>query len=77
MPSVTFTIPNDKYEDYKKYFLIAYPNQTNEPDDPVHMNDDQWIKHRIFLFAKNAYKRGKREEYESENEPTYDEDIIT
>ena len=73
---VTYTIPDAKYPTFKKYFLIAYPNQTLEPNDPVHMTDDQWIKHRIWLFIKNGYKRGKREEFESKNESVYDEGIV-
>jgi hypothetical protein len=77
MPSLIFTIPSEKYETFKKYFLIAYPNQTLDENDPVPMTDDQWIKHKIFLFIKNGYKHGKRQEYEEQNEPTYDDGIVT
>jgi hypothetical protein len=27
MPSMTITIPAEKYDDFKKYFLLAHPQQ--------------------------------------------------
>jgi hypothetical protein len=74
MPQIIFNIPDEKLEDYKKYFLMVYPNQTLDSDNPL--TDNQWIKHRIFLFAIGAYKRGKQQEFENQNGPIFDEDII-
>ena len=71
---MTFTVPDDKWEEYKKYFLIAYPNQTLDTDNPL--TDNQWIRYRTLLFAKGAYKRGKRQEFDEQNEPAFDEDIV-
>ncbi|MHC4643804.1 MAG: hypothetical protein ACYS32_19345 [Planctomycetota bacterium] len=70
MPSVTLNIPTAKYTEYKKYFLLTHPNQTDD------LTDDQWIKHRILLFAKGAYQKAKRVEWE-EGGPIVDDDIIT
>lgn len=75
MPEITLTVPDTKWEEYKKYFLMAYPNQAENLSEPL--TDNQWIKHRIFLFAKGAYKRGKRQEFDEQNEPVFDEEIIT
>jgi len=74
MPQIIFNIPDEKLEDYKKYFLMVYPNQTLDSDNPL--TDNQWIKRRIFLFAVGAYKNGKQQEFESQNGPIFDEDII-
>jgi hypothetical protein len=74
MPSVTLTIPPAKYAEFKTYFLRTHPNQTEESAAPL--TDDQWIKHRIFLFAKGAYIKGKRAERD-ESPVAFDDDIIT
>jgi hypothetical protein len=72
---ITFKIPAAKWPTYKKYFLIAYPNQTlNEGE--ANLTDNQWVKYRIKLFAKNAYRRGKRIEWEEQNKPIYDPNVI-
>jgi len=78
MAQMTITIPDKDYKDYKKYFLMAYPNQTQDENDPVKMNDDDWMAHRIFLFVKNGYLRGKRAEQEEQGgKPTIAEGMVT
>jgi len=77
MAQIIITIPDDKYDEYKKYFLIAYPNQTTDEEDPVHMTDDDWMVHKINLMAKNAYRRGKQIENDELSKPVFDDNIIS
>ena len=75
--TLTITIPADKVQAYAKYFLIAYPNQTANNEDPNKiLTNPQWIRHRIFLFARNAYQKGRRIEFEELNQPVFDPDIV-
>jgi hypothetical protein len=81
MPSMTVTIPNDKYPTFKEYFLKTYPNQTEDIANPLKfgytapLTDDQWIKYRILLFLFNGYAKAKRTEWE-EGGPNYDDEIV-
>jgi len=74
MPQFTLSVSETNWPEYKKYFLMAYPNQTLDSDNPL--TDDQWIRHRIFLFAKGAYQKGKRQEFDAQNEPDFVDDIV-
>jgi len=77
MAQIIITIPDDKYDEYKKYFLIAYPNQTTDENDPVKMTDDEWMAHKINLMAKNAYRKGKQAESDEQIKPVFDDNIIS
>ena len=77
MAQIIITIPDDKYYEYKKYFLMTYPNQTTDEKDPVHMTDDEWIVHKINLMAKNAYRKGKQAENDEQIKPVFDDNIIS
>ena len=75
MASIVLTVQGAKWETFKKYFLIAHPNQTHQMDVP--MSDDDWIKHRIRLFAQNSYLRGLKNEYDELHGPVIDPNIVT
>ena len=65
MPSFTITCPADKWEDVKRWFLLASPNQTlNEGE--ANLSDNDWIKAKILLGVKAHIVRGKRLEAEQE-----------
>ena len=84
MPSMTISMPAMKYAEFKRLFLITYPNNTAEID-PANMkwgftpplNDDQRIKYRTMLFLWGAYTKAKDQEYDEQNRPVLDEDIIS
>lgn len=75
MPDITLHIPGNKYDAFKKYFLMVHPNQTLDSDNPL--SDDKWIKFRVLLFARGSYEKGFTQEYESLNGPVFDTNIIT
>jgi len=64
MPSFTISCPADKWEDAKRWFLLAAPNQTlNEGE--ANLTDNDWIRHKILLMVKGQIVKGKRIEQES------------
>jgi hypothetical protein len=73
MTSITLNISAVKYPIYKRWFLLSHPNQTLDSDAPL--TDDQWIKRRIFLFARGAAFRGQ--DIEEKSKPIRDNDLIT
>jgi hypothetical protein len=75
MPNVTYSISAAKYSEFKRLFLITYPNQTLDSTNPL--TDDEWIVRRGKLFFRGACFKAQREEYEQQNSPVYDNDIIT
>lgn len=68
MPSMTLTVSANDWPDYRKYFLLAYPNNTT-------MSDAEWVQHKILTFALSAYKKGLNVEFYN-NSPEYNEKII-
>ena len=63
MPKFTINCPDDKWEDAKKYILLAAPNQTlNEGE--ANLSDNDWIKLKILLMMKGLVVTGKRMEQE-------------
>lgn len=72
---MSFTIPAAKWATYKKCFLLAYPNQSLN-DGEAKLTDGQWVKYRIIMFAKNAYKRGQQIEFEQQQRPVPDPNIV-
>ena len=84
MPSMTISMPVAKYAEFKRLFLLTYPNNTAEIDPAnMHWNftppltDDQWIKYRTMLFLWGAYTKAVQQEFDAQNEPVFDEDIIS
>lgn len=75
MSAITLTVPGNKWETFKKYFLMTHPNQTLESDHVL--SDDDWIGYRVFLFARGSYQKGLMQEYGTSNGPDFDEDIIS
>ena len=60
MVKVTYTISDDKYEEFKQYFLITNPvPQDDETGKPL-FTENQWVKEAGRLFFINSVKRGKR-----------------
>jgi hypothetical protein len=68
MPSMTITIPAEKYDDFKKYFLLAHPNSTE-------MSDGAWIRACIKRMVRTTCLRGLQKEHE-QTMPTVIEDSI-
>lgn len=71
---MTLSIENAKWPDFKKYFLMTYPNQTKNAANAL--SDDEWVFYRIFLFARGAYEKGFNQEFAEQNIPPIDKDII-
>lgn len=75
MASIELEIDDADWPVFKKYFLMVHPNQTLDKGIPL--NDDDWIRYRILLFARGAYEKGLTQEYEKINGPVFDKTIIT
>lgn len=75
MAAITLTIPGNKWDTFKRCFLLTHPNQTLNSDNVL--SDDDWVRYRILLFARGAYQKGLAREYEESNGPEFDKDIIT
>ncbi len=71
MPQITLSVPDAKWPEYKKYFLIAFPKEDQS------LTDEQWIKRRILMFAHGAYSIGREREFNESNKPVINKDIIT
>jgi len=75
MANMTFTIPDEKLDEFKKCFLAEYPNITVDGITP--MTDNQWIHYRIEQFMRNAYRKGMKAIWSQTNKPPYDDTIIS
>lgn len=71
---ISIYIPDEKWEEYKRCFLRSYPNNTSFGETPI--TDDDWIRLKIFQFARRAYRRGKQRLHRDQNKPIYDKDIV-
>lgn len=71
---ITLSIDDAKWPDFKKYFLITHPNQTTGSPSPL--SDDEWIFHRILLFARGSYEKGLAFDFAKQNPPPIDNEII-
>lgn len=72
MPNFTITCPADKWEEAKKYFLLASPNQTLEEGEEQ-LSDNDWIKKKILLMVKSQVVMGKRMEQEQQAQQPIDD----
>ena len=58
MPSVTFTIDDMFYTEYKPKILAAFPVETDIAGQPV-MTDDQWIKELVRRDIVGRFKTAR------------------
>lgn len=75
MPTIVLTIPGNKYDTFKRYFLLTHPNQTTNGPNPI--SDDDWIRLRVLLFAQGAYIKALTAEHTQSNLPPIDNNIIS
>ena len=67
-------LPDTKWIDYKRWFLLSSPNQTLEPGE-ANLSDNDWIKHKIILMIRGQVLSGKRIEQEAAQVPGNADDI--
>jgi len=60
MAKITFTIDDNKLEEFKSGFLKENPVPGLAPKEEKQLTEDQWIKEWGRLQYIRAYKRGKR-----------------
>ena len=72
MVQIMFTIPDDKFDDFKAKFLRVHPIPPDEPD----LTKNQWIKEWGKQCYADVYRRG-RELVAKDNLSSMSEDIIT
>ena len=75
MPSVTYEIPADKFDQFKEAFFLAQPVPTDELGDPL-MTENEWIKEWGLRQFKAMYRAGRKQVAIRANPATYDEDSI-
>lgn len=74
MEVVKLEVEDEKWPDFKRHFLRIHPNQTIDSAGPL--SDDDWIRYRIFLFARGVYEKGYTAEYYELNGPIFDTNMI-
>jgi hypothetical protein len=75
MPSITYTVTQSDYSDFKQSFLTAFPVPVEPFTGANLFTDEAWIKEwgkRTFL---HAYKRGKK--MIAESNAVINETIVT
>lgn len=75
MVIIELKVPKNKWDDFKECFLMTHPNQTFDSDKPL--SDNDWIHHRILLFARGSYEKGFKQRHEALHTPNFDKNIIT
>ena len=75
MVSITLTIDDAKYSDFKLAFLRTKPVPLDEEGVPSH-TENQWIKKVIKDFMFKYYSDGKKILSIEANNPNVDQDII-
>lgn len=53
MASMTFTVPDPKWDEFKDAFLAVHPNDSG-------LTDEQWIKRTILSKIKGVYANGRK-----------------
>ena len=76
MVSVTFTIDDEKFEEFKIGFLKSTPIPLDEETGIPIYTENQWIKEWGLLMYKRSYRAGKILIARETTSPTLDEDII-
>ena len=79
MATVTYTIPDDKLEEFKVGFLKACPVPIGENEDtgetaPI-MSENAWIKEAGKQFFIKQYRKGK--EMLAKQAAVYESDLIS
>lgn len=75
MVSVTYTIPDEKFDEFKEAFIRAKPVPLDDDRNPI-MSENEWIKEwgRRAMFA--IFSRG-REELHRDTMQAIDENIVS
>ncbi len=74
MVSITYTIPDEKLEEFKLGFLKEYPNKEKDGEDLIY-TDNEWIKEWGKRKFFGAYRNGKNKIL-AEGDASVDGDII-
>lgn len=75
MVSLSYTIQDAKYSDFKLGFLKSRP--VPKLNNVAIMTDDEWIQEQIKTFCLNHYINGKRMRAVETATPTVDRNIIS
>lgn len=77
MATITYTIPNEKLDDFKAGILKLIPNnELKEDTGELRYTDNQWIKEIGKRWFIRQYKLGKIKIAEELNHPIIDEQIV-
>ena len=61
MASMTLTIPDAKFNEFKEAFLVMNPVPVNPDTELPLFTDGEWIKEWIIRIVKKRYKQGREE----------------
>ena len=76
MPSITFSIAAEDYDEFKEAFLLCQMVPVDDATgDPI-MTDNQWIKEWGRRQYHDAYRLGRRIVRDRANPMTQDPDIM-
>lgn len=75
MASITLTIPDAKFEDFKEAFLKVNPIPENADTQLPLFTENAWIKEWIKRILKKRYRQGK--EQLAREAAVIDNDIIS
>ncbi len=75
MASITLTIPDAKYDEFKEAFLKVNPVPLDPDTELPLFTDNQWVKEWIVRMIKKRYNQGK--EQLARETTVIDKDIIS
>lgn len=61
MASITLTISDAKYNEFKEAFLKVSPIPTNPDTELPLYTENQWVKEWIIRLIRKRYKQGREE----------------
>ena len=72
---ITFTIPDNKIDEFKSAFLQIYPVPAPiDEEEPIDTN--VWIKRCVKRMIFSVYEQGRQKIFREQNKPTFDEGIV-
>lgn len=74
MPSITYTIPDEKFAEFKEGFLKCCPVPALPDTGPLY-TENEWIREWGWRQFVNQYKRGKRQM--ASEQAVIDEGVVT
>jgi hypothetical protein len=74
MASITLTIPDEKYDEFKEAFLTMNPVPTDPDTELPLYTENQWVKEWLIRLVKKRYKQGREEL--ARQAASYDDDIV-